>query len=276
IHLCSSCFCKVIMFDLEEKVVLITGGARGIGFSCAKEILRTGARGISIVDVNETNGRAAVKELTEEFGPNRVIFVKTDVTKQDQLEEAFKETLSAWKTIDILINNAGIFNDKQYELEIAINATALVRGTLLGMQYMSKEKGGNGGVIVNMASTLGLHPSASHPIYAGTKSFIIGFSRSMGTPHHYNRSGIRVVTVCPSFTVTPLSDPSLSSDESFLSPDLRQLYIEQSINKIKQPPEIVASCVIHCIKEAETGSVWVAESNEHYQIIIPERKDLRK
>lgn len=69
---------------------------------------------------------------------------------------------------------------------------------------MGKDNGGRGGIIVNMASILGLQPLAGCPIYVGTKHFVIGFDRSIGTPIYYNRTGVKVLTMCPGVTDTPL------------------------------------------------------------------------
>lgn len=70
--------------------------------------------------MNIKQGEAVALALNKNF-PKRVIFVKTDVTKPEELEEAFKATLIKFKGLDIVINNAGILNDKQWELQIAIN-----------------------------------------------------------------------------------------------------------------------------------------------------------
>lgn len=69
---------------------------------------------------------------------------------------------------------------------------------------MGKDKGGRGGIVVNIASILGLQPLAGCPVYVGTKHFVVGFDRSMGTPLYYNRTGIKVLTMCPGVTDTPL------------------------------------------------------------------------
>lgn len=72
------------------------------------------------------------------------------------------------------------------------------------MKYMGKDKGGRGGVIANIASILGLQPLAGCPVYVGTKHFVVGLDRSFGTPFYFNRTGIKVVTMCPGVTDTPL------------------------------------------------------------------------
>lgn len=81
---------------------------------------------------------------------------------------------------------------------------AVVRGTLLGLQYMGKDKGGRGGVIVNTASVLGLEPIAACPIYCASKSFVVGLCRSLAKPWHWNRTGVKVICLCPGITDTLL------------------------------------------------------------------------
>lgn len=69
---------------------------------------------------------------------------------------------------------------------------------------MGKNNGGKGGVIVNIASILGLQELPGCPIYVGTKHFVVGFNRSFGSSFHYSRTGIKFLTMCPGVTDTPL------------------------------------------------------------------------
>jgi len=264
-------------YDLKGKIALITGGATGIGLSCAKELLRVGVQAVTIADINELNGEVAVKEITRLFGPNRAFFVKTDVTNPEELEDAVKKTISTWKTIDILINNAGVLNDAEWEFEISVNCISVVRGTLLALQYMGKDKGGKGGVVVNMASILGLQESASCPIYTATKHFVVGFDRSLGTPYHYSRTGVKILTMCPGVTDTALVAGANQSALTSLSPDIGQLLVKELANLGEQPTENVAQGMVTLIAEGDNGSVWVSEGNAPvYEVIIPDRKTLRK
>jgi 15-hydroxyprostaglandin dehydrogenase (NAD) len=68
----------------------------------------------------------------------------------------------------------------------------------------AKNNGGKGGVVVNIASILGLQELAGCPIYVGTKHFVVGLDRSFGTPFFYNLTGIQFLTMCPGVTDTPL------------------------------------------------------------------------
>lgn len=72
------------------------------------------------------------------------------------------------------------------------------------MQYMGKDRGGKGGVVVNLASILGLQELASCPVYVGTKHFVVGLTRSFGKPFYAERTGIHFHAICPGVTDTAL------------------------------------------------------------------------
>nr|CAD7204646.1 unnamed protein product [Timema douglasi] len=190
--------------DLEGKVALVTGASTGIGLEYVKALLANGVKHVSILDIDETNGVKNVNDLNEKYGAETAIFIQTDVTKKEDFEVNFKKAVDTFKSLDIVINNAGILDDSRWELEIALNVNAVVSGTLLALQYMGKDQGGRGGVVANIASILGLAVAAGAPVYTATKHAVIGLSRSFGMPFHYDRTGVRVVTMCPGVTDTPL------------------------------------------------------------------------
>ncbi|KAF4526585.1 hypothetical protein B566_EDAN015697 [Ephemera danica] len=185
------CFDTAAAMDPNGKVALISGGAMGIGQAYARILLENGAK-IVLCDIDAATGEKATQDLNTEFGANRVTFFKGDV---------FKKTVATYGGLHILINNAGILDDGRWELEIAINVTAVAQGTLFALKYMDKAQGG---VVVNIASILGLQPFPGAPIYAATKHAVVGLSTSFGDPFHFDRTGVRVVTMCPGVTDTSL------------------------------------------------------------------------
>ncbi|KAG5881900.1 hypothetical protein JTB14_004795 [Gonioctena quinquepunctata] len=263
-------------FELKGKFALITGGAAGIGLAYSMELLKNGLGGVAIADIDAKSGAGAVDKLNKTYGANKALFIKTDVTKADQLEAAFKLAASTFKKIDLVINNAGIMNDSNWELEIAINCNAVVQGTLLGIKYMGKNNGGQGGVIVNIASILGLQEMDGCPIYVGTKHFVVGLDKSFGTPYFYNLTGIKFLTMCPGVTDTPLiSEADKFALQGFPNHGKR---LAQGLRALPaQRPEHVAIGLIKLITQGETGSVWVAEGGQPiYEVKIPERTTIRK
>lgn len=255
-------------FYIKEKVAIVTGGASGIGLCCAKELLKSGLKAVALADINEEKGREAEKKLCSEFGDDKAIFIKTNVTNLDQFEALFKTTLEKWNSIDIVINNAGILNDSDWEMEIAVNCTAVVRGSLLGMRYMGKDKGGNGGIIINIASVLGLQPLSSCPIHVATKHFVIGFNRSLGTPYHYRRTGVKVITLCPGLTDTPHLKEAVKNAITALDPNIGELLTEELQAFPSQPCDAVARALVVVMSKGDNGSVWVSEGNKPiYEIV---------
>lgn len=159
---------------------------------------------VCILDMDMKSAEDACKKLNLEYKRDCCCCKKVDVTNCDQLESALNECCKSMKSLDILINNAGVMNDNKWEMEIAINLNAVVRGTMLGMKMMGRDMGGHGGVIVNIASILGMQAIAGCPVYVGTKHAVLGMSRAWGMPFHYNRTGVKVLTMCPGVTDTPL------------------------------------------------------------------------
>lgn len=85
-------------------------------------------QGVTIADINEVTGAEAFQSIAKEFGSTKTIFIKTDVTKVDEVEKAFEKTVHTFQNIDILINSAGILNDAEWEKEVAVNVVSSFSG----------------------------------------------------------------------------------------------------------------------------------------------------
>ncbi|CAG2062470.1 unnamed protein product [Timema podura] len=107
--------------SLAGKVALVTGAATGIGLKYVNALLANGVKNVSIVDLDESNGIKAAKELNAKFGEGRTLFIKANITDKGQFEAAFEKTVDAFKGLDIVTNNAGIMQDKRWEEEIELN-----------------------------------------------------------------------------------------------------------------------------------------------------------
>ncbi|XP_046601366.1 15-hydroxyprostaglandin dehydrogenase [NAD(+)]-like isoform X1 [Neodiprion lecontei] len=254
--------------EIQNKIALVTGGANGIGFAHVRELLRNGAAHVAILDLANSKGDESAKKLNAEFGSDRAIFIVCDVTKQQEFEDAFAKVVKEFGGLDIVINNAGIMDDARWELMIEINITAVVRGTLLAFRYMGKDKGGKGGTLVNVASVAGLVPGKPFPIYHGTKHAVIGISRSFGHPYHYDKSGVRVLTLCPGGTETQL----VTKAGGRMLDMVEQQELFDLLDSIPiQRPESVATGMIEIIKAGKSGSVWMVDNGEPaWEVDIPE------
>ncbi|KAF5303987.1 hypothetical protein FQA39_LY01772 [Lamprigera yunnana] len=263
------------MFDIDGKVALVTGGASGIGLACVKELLNYGVKGVTIADINKESARKIVDDLNQEFGNDKVIFAELDVTDKEQFESGFRLTIEKFKNLDILVNNAGIFNEQNWERTVAVNLNGCIIGTLLGLEtYIPMHKSGVEGVIINICSIASINIPGSNPIYATTKFGLLGLGRSLGVKSHYERTKIKVISILPGYTNTPLFH---NLDRLYRSKDYQKIYEAIKPTVIFQPSSHVGFHIAKLIGTAESGSAWVIEDGtEPYEVEFPSAQQLRK
>ncbi|CAH2243897.1 alcohol dehydrogenase 1-like [Pararge aegeria] len=246
--------------SLNGKVVLVTGAAGGIGASVVKYLLGEDVKHIAMLDVAEEAGVALENELNSKYKDNKVTFIKCDVADKARLLEAFKIVKDSIGYIDLVINNAGIWDDtpESYEMEININLVSLITSSLHAWNTMHKEKDGKGGTIINFSSVVALSKTVNVPIYGATKIGVLKFSTSLGDEVHYSKSGVRVLSICFGLTDTPLlGNTQRLFDKTAEGP------IEEDIDKFKlQRPESAAKAVIETYKQGASGSVWISTSDK--------------
>jgi D-sorbitol dehydrogenase (acceptor) len=187
---------------LKDKTALITGGARGIGLAFARAYVAEGAR-VAIAD------RSGAAEAAAEFG-DRAIGVALDVTDQASIDAAVARTADWGGGIDILLNNAAIFDlapiveitRESYERIFAVN----VAGTLFTLQAVARRMiaQGRGGRIINMASQAGRRGEALVAVYCASKAAVISLTQSAGLG--LIRHGINVNAIAPGVVDTPMWD----------------------------------------------------------------------
>lgn len=262
--------------EIKGKTVLVTGGANGIGYCTARELLRSGAKAVAIIDLPDSNGENAATELKKELGANRAIFLVGNVANSEELTACFEKAIESFGTLDIVINNAGVMNDAKWEPMVDVNYKGVVRGTILGLKHMGKHKGGKGGTIVNMSSVVGLQSNPLAPIYAGTHFAIVGFTSSLTT--FYEKTGVRVLTMCPGLTTTGMASKYMSSkiyamdllDDEFAAKEMTSQSLES------QSPEHVATAVVELIEKGGNGAIFVSENNQPaYAVQLPFYADLK-
>ena len=139
------------MMCLNNKVVIITGSAQGLGKAFAARLLEDGAK-VCISDVNRDKGDAAAAELGERFGPGNVVFVECDVTKETEFRRLFDRAEAEFRVecVDILVNNAGINASHGWRRCMEVNILAVMCGAEIAMERM--RRAGKHGQIVNTAS----------------------------------------------------------------------------------------------------------------------------
>ncbi len=195
--------------DLENKVVIVTGGASGIGKHICKQLKEVGAN-------------VVVSDLSVETGEVDGIFnIKCDITKKISVEEMAKLVFEKYGKIDALVNNAGVnlprllidfrgerpeyeLNEKDFDFMVNVNQKGLFLCTQAVVRYMVKE---GKGAIINITSEAGMEGSAGQSCYSATKGAVNGFTRSWAK--ELGPKGIRVVGVAPGINEpTGLTSPA--------------------------------------------------------------------
>ena len=178
---------------VADKVVLVTGAARGTGEQTARLMVDEGAR-VVIADILEEPARAVADELGE-----AACFVRLDVGSEDSWQQAIATAVERFGCLDALINNAGLFHMEALEDTSLGDFERLVRvnqiGPFLGMKSAVPAMKARGGAIVNVSSVDGLSAKNGLAAYAATKWALRGMTRVAAL--ELGKYGIRVNAVCP-------------------------------------------------------------------------------
>ncbi|CAF4844795.1 unnamed protein product [Pieris macdunnoughi] len=255
------------MYNLNDKIVFVTGGATGIGATVVKLFLEEGAKHVTITDVNVNAGKQLEKELETKF-KGRVKFVKCDVRNDEELFDIYKTIIHDHGFIDVVINNAGIMNDSPdvYRTALNVNINALITNTLKARELMRTDRSGRGGIIMNISSIAALIQNPVLPVYCATKSAVLQFSICIGAQENYEKTGVKVMTMC--FGPTDTSLLSKEKMKPFDEELTDELY--DSINLFPlQSANSAATGLIEACKRGDSGSVWLVINNKPVEDITP-------
>ncbi len=188
---------------LKDKVAIVTGASKGIGAGIARIFSKEGARVVVICRTEEA-GRRMADELGAAEG--RSIFIRTDITKIDDIRNMIDKTVEAFGKLDILVNNAGYHISKNAEEtseeEWDFIQNTNLKSTFLCSKYAIPELKKTKGCIINISSMVGQVGQPNAAAYSATKGGQIAMTRNMAID--YAPDGVRVNVICPGWIATPL------------------------------------------------------------------------
>ena len=190
------------MAKLKDKVALVTGGASGIGEGTVRKFVEEGARCV-VVDLQIERAQS----LAEELGDACLAFA-ADVASEEGVAGAVDFSVEKFGKLDIVFNNAGILGSVGPIKDISSDGwhrtiDVLLSSVFFGIKHATRVMEGNGGVIINTASTAGVRAGLGPHIYTAAKHGVIGLSQSVAP--ELGPKGIRCNVICPGGTVTGLT-----------------------------------------------------------------------
>lgn len=228
--------------ELENTVVLVTGGAHGIGRALCRAFFDKGAR-VAVADLDMD---AAVKVATEVSG----LALQVDVSEEKQVIAAIEKAEQELGSVDIFVSNAGVaFGDgphgaasapnEHWQACLDVNLMAHVYAARAMIPLMTKR---GGGCLVNVASAAGLLSQIGEAAYTASKHAAVGFSESLAIAH--GDDGIQVCLVCPQAVATHM----IGVDEDAGPRDDDSGFGGNDVDGILSP-EYVADCILRAIEE---------------------------
>jgi NAD(P)-dependent dehydrogenase (short-subunit alcohol dehydrogenase family) len=190
------------MGTFDNKIVIVTGGALGIGRACAMAFARQGAR-ITIADINSAAGLEAVRQLGAVEEGKGAHLVVADLARAGECERVVRETVDRFGGVYVLFNNVGIqpldsyqrledYTEEMWDQILNVNLKSYFLMSKYALPEIRKR---GGGAIINTASVQGLQSQRRVPAYAASKGGVLSLTRQMALD--YAADNIRVLAVCP-------------------------------------------------------------------------------
>lgn len=210
------------MFNLNSKVILVTGGSRGIGAACVKYFSMAGA----CVAFTYNSNPAAASRIEKRFSKiTKCKAYKVDVNNEDEIKNTVNTVIKDFGGIDVLVNNAGIWKEGKiskmklsaWDETIKTNLTSAFLFTQHTIRFMKIKRYGK---IINISSTAGQRGEAHYSHYAASKGGMISFTKSLAS--ELGQYNINVNSVAPGWVLTDMSKNALSSKKN-LDEELKKI-----------------------------------------------------
>ena len=240
---------------LDEKVAIVTGASKGIGAAIAKHLAAEGAAVVVNYSSSKEGADRVVDEIAKQGG--KAIAVRANIARKVEIERLFAETKKAFGKLDILINNAGVYEfvplenvtEEHFHKHFDVN----VLGPLLATQEATKYFGSEGGSIINISSSASVSAPAVASVYSATKAALDTITKSLAK--ELGPRKIRVNAINPGMVETEGVRAG-----GFLGTDFQKMFEAQSaLGRIGQPDDIAPAVVFLASPDAKwiTGETLV-------------------
>lgn len=247
------------MGRFEDKVIVVTGGASGIGEATTRGIISEGGK-VVIADLQNDAGEKLARELGAQAR-----FIRTDVTLEQDIISAITLAEADFGKLDGMVNNAGVVGAIGSILEITAEAydhtmSILSRGVFLGVKHASRAMKPQGsGAIVSLASTAGVMGGLGPHVYTMAKHGVVGLTRSAAS--ELSSYGIRINAVAPGGTVTPMTAALAGGDVNLISENIA----DSSPLGFACMPEDIAKAILFALSDDSrymTGQTMVIDAGQ--------------
>ena len=222
--------------DFKGKVVIVTGGARGIGREIALSFARYGAK-VAICDLNED----ALKDTVEAIGKagGEGMYILANVTAAEDVDNLVDKVVDKWGRVDILVNNAGITRDgllirmkeEDWDAVLGVNLKGAFLMTRAVAKVMMKQRSGK---IVNISSVVGVMGNVGQANYSASKGGVIAFTKTVAK--ELATRGINVNAVAPGFIQTKMTE--------VLSEEVKKRLMDTiPMKKLGHPGDVANACL---------------------------------
>jgi len=250
------------MARLEGRAAVVTGGARGIGEGIVRRYVEEGAQCV-IADIDVEAGERLAVELGD-----AVVFIRTDVTVEDDIVAAIDLCIGRFGALDVMVNNAGIVGVtgpigdtslEDYDRTMAVLLTSVFLGTKHALPIMKKQGHGS---IINTASTAGVQGGLGPHVYTTAKHGVVGLSKSAAVeaaPH-----GVRVNVLCPGATLSSLTAGLVAGDKDNLDAAYERLSSKYPGGRAPRPEDMAGAAVFMASDEAAflNGAVMILDQGK--------------
>ncbi|WP_366915141.1 SDR family oxidoreductase [Chryseobacterium sp.] len=229
---------------MEDKVVLITGAAQGIGFATAKAFAEAGAS-VALADYDKDLVSLTAEQLAAEG--YKTLAIVCDVSDDGQVKAMVDKTVATFGRLDAAYNNAGIQNEladaadqtsEDFDRVTGVNLRGVWSCMKYELQHMRKQ--GNG-AIVNCSSIGGILGGAQRGTYHAAKHGVIGLTKSAAL--EYASTGIRINSICPGLIHTPMADKMMAGGQQDA---LDAMLAAVPVGRLGRPEEIASAVVFLC------------------------------